>query len=425
MGQPKSLLLDRGKSITLLLRQILSIGELKEDSYDDFDDDPGDDLPLPCGLLPLPRPLVTQEGTILHIKHFVLFEKLVITNFAEENTLGKHVNVDPRKDRNISYTFITNPISRDINPFVNMKQKHVDSLQLELFSMNIFGTLKSTKVQGKIKLITEQIAIDICVDHPNAFWNRKKRVITHAEGEDHPQDYHQDRHTDPLLTPQILRRGGMSLINLNSQMTQSAVSSSIYLEDILENSQLYARLREYLSQKQRDTFASIAKEDIDDIKSFEKRKEEPWKIFRRYLINGLYFPNESYKTRSYYETILINTSSVEFQHFLGYNTSKNVYNFTKMIIKQIISIEDWSISTMTERQIILNKVLYYNYERHKHTWFIKHFAKMTERQISLNKVPMNFTNRDYINVFDKVLYCNNERETHLGLLKFVQIYLRN
>jgi len=55
-----------------------------------------------------------------------------------------------------------------------MKQMHVDSLQLELFSINIFDTSKSTKVQEKMKLISEQIAIDICADHSSAFRNRKE-----------------------------------------------------------------------------------------------------------------------------------------------------------------------------------------------------------------------------------------------------------
>ncbi|WMV29437.1 hypothetical protein MTR67_022822 [Solanum verrucosum] len=107
----------------------------------------------------------------------------------------------------------------------------------------------------------------------------------------------------------------MSLINLNSKNSQSTASSSVHLEDTPENNPLYALLWEYLSQKQSDTFSSRAKKEIDDIKSFEKvskkemvfllenseiqRKEEPWKIFQRYLINGLYFLGESYKIRSY------------------------------------------------------------------------------------------------------------------------------
>jgi len=126
----------------------------------------------------------------------------------------------------------------------------------------------------------------------------------------------------------IIQKGGMSLFNLNSKAQEAA--SSVHLEDIPENNPLYAQLQAYLSQKQSDTFASIAKDDVDDIKSYEKvekremifllenseiqRKEESWKIFQRYLLNGLYFPGESYKTRSYYETLLISTC-VEFQHF--------------------------------------------------------------------------------------------------------------
>ncbi|KAG5580110.1 hypothetical protein H5410_050737 [Solanum commersonii] len=45
-------------------------------------------------------------------------------------------------------------------------------------NMNIFDTLKSAKVQEKIKLISEKMAINICADHPSAFWNWKKHIVT-------------------------------------------------------------------------------------------------------------------------------------------------------------------------------------------------------------------------------------------------------
>lgn len=212
-------------------------------------------------------------------------------------------------------------------------------------------------------------------------------------------------------TPMI-QKGGMSLYNLNSRAQEKA-SSSVHLEDIPENNPLYAQLQAYLSQKQSNTFAEISKEEVEDIKTYEKvekreiifllenvdihRNEEPWKIFQRYLVNGLYFPGKSYKTRTYYENLLI-SMGVEFQHFSGYNTSANVYNFSKMIIKQIVSIEEWGISSMTEREFSLNKVtmkftywdyiqafntvLCYNNERHKYTWFIKICAK-----IFVNPIP--------------------------------------
>ncbi|KAG5580594.1 hypothetical protein H5410_051221 [Solanum commersonii] len=157
----------------------------------------------------------------------------------------------------------------------------------------------------------------------------------------------------------IIQRGGMSLVKLTSSSKEA--TSSIHMDDIPENNPLYTQLRAYLSQKQSDTFASVVKEEVDD--------------------------RESYKTRLYYETILTNTGSVGFQHFSGYNTSENVYNFSKMIIKQIISIEDLGISSMKERQI------------------------------SLNKIPTNFTYWDYINAFNKVLYYNNERHKHTWFSK--------
>ncbi|KAG5579991.1 hypothetical protein H5410_050618 [Solanum commersonii] len=65
------------------------------------------------------------------------------------------------KDKEITYSFVTDPVTRDINALINMKQNHMDSLQLE----------------KKIKLISEQIVVDICADHPSAFWNRKKHIV--------------------------------------------------------------------------------------------------------------------------------------------------------------------------------------------------------------------------------------------------------
>ncbi|WMV40581.1 hypothetical protein MTR67_033966 [Solanum verrucosum] len=61
----------------------------------------------------------------------------------------------------------------------------------------------------------------------------------------------------------------MSLYNLNSRAQEKA-SSSIHLEDIPERDPLYAKLQEFLTQKQGDSFASIAKEEVDDIKTYEK-----------------------------------------------------------------------------------------------------------------------------------------------------------
>ncbi|CAN4106046.1 unnamed protein product [Withania somnifera] len=59
-----------------------------------------------------------------------------------------------------------------------MKQKHINFLQMEIYSLNIDNLLKSPKIQEKIRLIYDQLAVDICANHPSAFWNRKKRIVT-------------------------------------------------------------------------------------------------------------------------------------------------------------------------------------------------------------------------------------------------------
>ncbi|KAG5599910.1 hypothetical protein H5410_031280 [Solanum commersonii] len=75
------------------------------------------------------------------------------------------------KDQDISYTFVTDPISRDINALINMKQKHADSLQLELFSMNIFNTLRSTKIDYNIKSSSSQLRHERTNLLENYRWN--------------------------------------------------------------------------------------------------------------------------------------------------------------------------------------------------------------------------------------------------------------
>ncbi|KAG5579683.1 hypothetical protein H5410_050310 [Solanum commersonii] len=136
------------------------------------------------------------------------------------------------------------------------------------------------------------------MDSPWVTKGRSKEHIPRRRGRSFPGPSSESSYRSSSNSP-ILQRGGMSLIN--SKVSQKATSSSVHLEDILEGSLLYAELQAYLSQKQSDTFASIAKDDIDDIRSYERaakkemifllenseiqRKEEPWKIFQRYLLN--------------------------------------------------------------------------------------------------------------------------------------------
>ena len=49
---------------------------------------------------------------------------------------------------------------------------------MEIYSLNISESLQSPKVQEKIKLISGKMTSNICAEHPNAFWDRKKHIVT-------------------------------------------------------------------------------------------------------------------------------------------------------------------------------------------------------------------------------------------------------
>ena len=110
---------------------------------------------------------------------------------------------------------------------------------------------------------------------------------------------------------------------------------------------------------------------------------------------GLYFPGEACMTRTYYESILSHTGIAEFQHFIS-DYDKNIYNFSKITIKQIIYAEDWGISTIQERKI------------------------------SINKINMNFTYYNYIQAFHKIFYYNNKKLKHKWFVKVcAQVFTKN
>lgn len=82
------------------------------------------------------------------------------------------------KGAKIAFEFVSKPYTKNLDMLINNKQKHIESLQYELFSMKISDTMKSAKIQEKIKLIFDQMAVDICADYPSVFWNRKKHIVT-------------------------------------------------------------------------------------------------------------------------------------------------------------------------------------------------------------------------------------------------------
>lgn len=141
---------------------------------------------------------------------------------------------------------------------------------------------------------------------------------------------------------------------------------------------------EYKESSHRDNIIIL---EHKDIMLYFENNDDPWFLMTRYLDTATY-AGYSYKQRLYYENILKITGSVEFSHFTsGGNTS--VYNFSKAIIKKIISPEEWGLSTLKEKEFILPP----------------------------SKIPMKFTYWDYIESFHKAFLYENPQRKHTWFFK--------
>ncbi|KAG5631737.1 hypothetical protein H5410_003454 [Solanum commersonii] len=116
------------------------------------------------------------------------------------------------KNQDISYTFITEPISRDINALIKMKQKHMIKTKYYVCRMDPSCITKA----------------------------RGRGSYTCGRGRSSSSKTLGSSYGSSSSSP-IIQRGGMSLVKLTSSSKEA--TSSIHLDDILENNSLYAQLR--------------------------------------------------------------------------------------------------------------------------------------------------------------------------------------
>ncbi|KAG5573222.1 hypothetical protein H5410_062988 [Solanum commersonii] len=212
----------------------------------------------------------------------------------------------------------------------------------------------------------------------------------------------------------LAQQGNRTLTSFNvSQTTASSSSGTSGGVDI--NHPMYKEFMDFMKSKKETssstTYSSVLIDD-ENIEVFDmnSKKEvillleesdlrwrnEPWQIMTRYLDTVAYTAT-AYKYRMHYEIILSSTGC-EFQHFYPANTKK-VYNFSKLVVKRIISPEEWGMSTLKELDYIhteqkvpikynywdyidgFNRVLLYENANRKHSWFIKLCANIFDRNI--------------------------------------------
>ena len=138
----------------------------------------------------IPKAYICKDNTCINTS-FVLVKNLsnqVILGTPFFDKIFPLIKVDRTgitgiyQGKEITFQFITNPITRSLNnikqDLLKAKINQIEFLQKEISSLSIKENLGKPKLQEKIKLLEHQFSLQICNDHPNAFWDRKKHIVT-------------------------------------------------------------------------------------------------------------------------------------------------------------------------------------------------------------------------------------------------------
>jgi hypothetical protein len=133
--------------------------------------------------------LICNDGTCLPTM-FLLVKNLqqqVILGTPFLNMIMPINKIDPTgiysrvQDHEIIYPFVTDPETRiiqELQGFLQNKEKQLNFLQKEIQIMDINQKLQSPGLQEKIKEIENQFLKEVCSDLPNAFWDRKRHIVS-------------------------------------------------------------------------------------------------------------------------------------------------------------------------------------------------------------------------------------------------------
>ncbi|KAL9689167.1 hypothetical protein QQ045_033601 [Rhodiola kirilowii] len=114
--------------------------------------------------------------------------------------------------------------------------------------------------------------------------------------------------------------------------------------------------------------------------------EDPWILMRKYMDTKA-FPSKTYKGRMFYENILKETGC-EISHTMN-KVQPEIYDYSKITIKRIISLQDWGMSPISTREFFFgqnktpckynfwdymdafDRAPLYENPKHKHSWFVR------------------------------------------------------
>ena len=85
------------------------------------------------------------------------------------------------QDHDITFEFIKDPETRILNELrskIGYKENHLNLLQKEVHFLSINQKLQSPTLKIMIRDGEQQFIYDVCSDIPNAFWERKRHIIS-------------------------------------------------------------------------------------------------------------------------------------------------------------------------------------------------------------------------------------------------------
>ncbi|KAG5590990.1 hypothetical protein H5410_041504 [Solanum commersonii] len=154
----------------------------------------------------------TKDGsyTMAEVKNLLLERRKLISSPTTINDLKQEINnfkkdIHWLKEKNITMEIRLDNIeslkesdsAADLNciqeglipsMYFHKTTYSLRSANGEINSIEIDNILQNPKLQDKIATLKNKFSLDICGDHPNTFWNRKKHVVSFPYEEHFSED---------------------------------------------------------------------------------------------------------------------------------------------------------------------------------------------------------------------------------------------
>ncbi|KAG5616548.1 hypothetical protein H5410_016372 [Solanum commersonii] len=297
----------------------------------------------------IPKEIPTKEGsyTMAEVKNLLLERRKMVSSPTTISDLKEEINnlkedITLLKEKNVVIEVRLDAIQTLRN--LDSTSESSSSMEGENDNLNFIKnlSLKNDKTDFLyIKNITNQIILGVPFINdifPLTHWDNNKIIGT---WDDKP--FILEFVTKPFTRMINDLTAKLTLTSFNvSQTTASSSSGTSGGVDI--NHPMYKEFMDFMKSKKETssstTYSSVLVDD-ENIEVFDMNSKK--EVILLLEDSDLRWRNEPWQimTRMHYEIILSSTGC-EFQHFYPANTKK-VYNFSKLVVKRIISPEEWGI----------------------------------------------------------------------------------